>query len=103
MASFGEFAVRIRELIPLIESGTFVEGTLLVRLNQAVSGGAELVRNQGSDTAENVGDYCRALEELSSCLRRCESRLLDRKMHVANELRHLRNADQWARSSADTL
>lgn len=104
MAPFKEFAEQVRELIPTIESNLYIEGDVLGRLNLTLRHGTELVKREGlSSSAGQVREYRDALGDLSACLRRCESRLLDRRLLVANQLRHLRNVNQWTRSSADTL
>ena len=104
MSAFHELAIEINSLITAVDCGRMSCDAAHARIRKTLRAADELIRRGPADANDDgAAEYCAALQGLAECLRRRESTLIDRKLHLASQLRHLRNVNQWAQSSAQTM
>jgi hypothetical protein len=103
MAALAQLAGELRSLVSGIDDGTLRKDEMQARLKRILRQADEVIQRAGAFREAGAEDYRGALQSLAECLRRRESALLDRKLLLASKLRHIRNVNQWAQSSAQTL
>jgi len=104
MAAFAQLADELKSLVSAIDEGTLRRNEVQARLKKTLDRADELMRQRTASASEDgAEDYRFALLALAECLRRRESALIDKKLLLASRLRHIRNVNQWAQSSAQTM